>query len=524
MADPFSRKITNVWFLALLGCLALGGIVITWVNTPWGVRAGYDSLFYLTAAQNILKGLGLARLSAEGQVIPLTHFPPLYSLVVAGFSFLVNGDILSSARWTAVLIFGINIFLFGFLCYRYTRSVLAGALGACFCLFSPILLDINISAFSEGLYIALLLPGLYLINESLAHLKGRSLLLAAGFTALCCLARYVGMTVILTGLLAILFMNSQPLKKKIGAAALFGSVSSLPIALWYLRNWMIAGSTTNRTFAVHFPGGADFYQALNTLTVWMLPETLPFRIRLGFWLVVIVFIGLVISRWVRSFMKSQALVGEPSFRFVLLLALSEGIYLFSLFVSRSFFDSSTRWEQRILSPLYIVSALLALIVIWNGLQLERFHWRKIPAAVFLLLILGGYLPASVGFLNQNRLEGVGFTGPAWRNSPTMQVLKRFPPDSIFYSNNSTAIYFVLGVAANGIPERYDGVKAQIRPDYAENLAKMRQGLEEPNTALVIFNPYRDVLENPPLEELTEGLVVYEKTKDGTVYVHPDQTP
>jgi hypothetical protein len=53
---------------------------------------------------------------------------------------------------------------------------------------------------------------------------------------------------------------------------------------------------------------------------------------------------------------------------------------------------------------------------------------------------------------------------------------------------------------------------------------MRQLLRQPNTALVIFIPYRDVLENPPLEELTEGLVVFEKTEDGTVYVNPNPNP
>ncbi len=524
MPVPFTRKLTNNWFLALLGCLALGGILMTWVSTPWGVRAGYDSLFYLSAAENVLKGLGLGRLTAEGQVIPLTHFPPLYSLVVAGFSFLVNGDILSSARWTAVLIFGSNIILFGYLCYRYTHSELAGILGACFCLFSPILLDVNIAAFSEGLYIAFLLPGLFLINESLADLKVRSLLLAAGFTALCSLTRYVGLTVILTGWLAILFLNGFPLKKKVEAAALYGSASALPIALWTLRNWIIAGSTTNRTFAVHFPGKADLSQALNTFTIWILPESLPLQIRVGIWLVMLVLIGLVVFQWARILMNREGLVREPSFRFVMLLALSEGVYLFSLLVSRSFFDSSTRWEQRILSPLYIVSALLALIVLWNGLQLERYRWRKMALAAFVLLLLCEYLPASIGFLNENRIDGVGFTGSAWRNSQTMQVLKRFLPDSIFYSNNATAIYFGLGIPANGIPERYDSVKAQFRLDFADNLMKMRQKLEQPNTALAIFNPYRDVPENPPLEELTEGLVVFEKTKDGIIYVSPNQIP
>ena len=518
------KNIKNSWFVILLACLGLGGILATWISTPWGVRVGYDSLFYLSAAQNVLKGLGLSRLMAEGTVIPLTHFPPLYSLVVAGFSFLVDGDILLSTRWTAVLIFGIIIVLFGYLCYRYSQSKLAGILGAVFCLFSPILLNVNISAFSEGLYIALLLPAIFFINESLTSLKWRYLFIAAFFSAFGCLTRYVGITVILTGLLAILFLNRLSLKKKIGAASLFSIASSLPIAFWYLRNWILSGSMTNRVFAVHLPGKADLYQALNTVTNWIFPETLSFWVRLGGWIVIFVFIGLVAFMWGRSLMKSGRLLDESSFRIVLLIILYEGVYLFSLLVSRSFFDSSTQWEQRILSPLYIISALLTLIVLWNGMHLEHVTWRKIILVTLLLLLFINYFPTSMDFLSTSYVEGLGLTGLTWQNSPTMQILKRFPLDSLFYSNNATAIYFILGKPANGIPERYDSVKAQARSDYKENLNKMRQKLQQSNSALVIFNPYRNVPEYPPLDELTDGLVVYEKTKDGTVYVTPNKNP
>jgi len=524
LSNNIMKNIKNNFFVILLACLGLGGFLVTWISTPWGVRAGYDSLFYLTAAQNVLKGLGLSRLMAEGTVIPLTHFPPLYSLVVAGFSFLVNGDILLSTRWTAVLIFGINIVLFGYLCYRYSQSKLAGILGAVFCLFSPILLNVNISAFSEGLYIALLLPAFFFINESLTYLKWRYLFIAAVFSALCCLTRYVGITVILTGLLAILFLSRLSLKKKIGAASLFSFVSSLPIAFWYFRNWILTGSMTNRVFAVHLPGKVDLYEALNTVTNWIFPETLSFLVRLGGWVVVFVFVGLVAFKWGRPLMKSGRLLEEPSLRLVLLLILHEGLYLFSLLVSRSFFDSSTQWEQRILSPLYIISALLTLIVLWNGLHLERYNWRKIILVALLLLLFISYLPISIDFLSKSYTEGFGFTGLAWQNSPTMQILKHFPPDSLFYSNNATAIYFVLGKPANGIPERYDSVKAQARSDYKENLTRMRQQLQQSKSALVIFNPYRNVPEYPSLDELTDGLEVYEKTKDGTVYVTPNKNP
>ena len=102
----------------------------------------------------------------------------------------------------------------------------------------------------------------------------------------------------------------------------------------------------------------------------------------------------------------------------------------------------------------------------------------------------------------------------------MQVLKEFPPGGTLYSNNPTAIYFVLGRPAVSIPEQYDRVKKKYRPDFEQNLAFMRQQLKDPDSALIIFYPYQDIRENPPLELITDGLDVYRNTTDGTIYVDP----
>lgn len=45
------------------------------MNMPWGIGVGYDSVFYLSAADNLLNGLGLSRLDGYYNVIPLTHYP-----------------------------------------------------------------------------------------------------------------------------------------------------------------------------------------------------------------------------------------------------------------------------------------------------------------------------------------------------------------------------------------------------------------------------------------------------------------
>jgi len=79
-------------------------------------------------------------------------------------------------------------------------------------------------------------------------------------------------------------------------------------------------------------------------------------------------------------------------------------------------------------------------------------------------------------------EGDGFSGAAWKNSETMRLVEQFSPGGTLYSNNPTAIYFVLGRQAISIPEQYDRVVKKYRPEFEQNLTLMRQRLKEPGSA------------------------------------------
>lgn len=520
MQASLEKKRSN-WLLVGLLALALAGVVLAWITTPWGVRVGYDSYFYLNASENLLRGLGLSSLSGEGLIVPLTHFPPFYSLILATASLANRGDILLAARWVAVLVYGFNLFLFGYIIYRYTRSSLAGFLGAGLFLTSPILMDIIVSAFSEGLFLACLLLSLLFLTEGVGDLKTRQLLAAGITTALACLTRYVGVALILTGVFAIIFLSQAQFKKRIIAAIVYAIVSGLPLILWYIRNWLVAGSTSNRVFGIHWPKKGNFLIGIDTITGWFLPQAIPIQIRLYILLACLVLLLIAIYFWARRMhSKELPVVADYSFRFVLVSLLFCLIYSLFLLVSRSFFDASTRWNTRILSPLYLVGILVVIVTIWQAGRVDQFRWRRILASAVVVLLCLFYLPQMYQYLSVSYQEGSGFSGAVWKNSETMQVLKQFPPGGTLYSNNPTAIYFVLGRQAVSIPEQYDRVKKKYRPDFEQNLAFMRQQLKNPDSALIIFYPYQDVRENPPLEVITDGLDVFRNSTDGTIYVDP----
>ena len=54
--------------------------------TPYGVGLTNDSAAYLGGARSISAGLGYARISGDKLPRLITHFPPMYSLVISGVS------------------------------------------------------------------------------------------------------------------------------------------------------------------------------------------------------------------------------------------------------------------------------------------------------------------------------------------------------------------------------------------------------------------------------------------------------
>ena len=62
--------------------LALGGGLLVLFASPWGIGLSPDSVQYIQAARNLRLGFGLSIWGKQGYQ-PLTHFPPLYPLILA---------------------------------------------------------------------------------------------------------------------------------------------------------------------------------------------------------------------------------------------------------------------------------------------------------------------------------------------------------------------------------------------------------------------------------------------------------
>jgi hypothetical protein len=143
-------------FLAILVIISFIGMIALWRSTPYGMGLVNDSATYVEGAANLLAGKGYVRISGGGEIKPITHFPPLFSFLLAGFG-VVGMDLLHAARILITILFGIDILLVGISINKISHSLVFACLGALLLAVSDLHLGVYSFALSEPLFITLML-------------------------------------------------------------------------------------------------------------------------------------------------------------------------------------------------------------------------------------------------------------------------------------------------------------------------------------------------------------------------------
>ncbi len=481
------------WWLALcgLGVLAAGAQLYA---TSSGLATSPDSRYYIEAARR-LAATGHLTTTAGGMLAPLIRFPPLLSVVLAGAG-VVGVDPLAAARFLNAGLLFTNVVLVGRLIH--TLSAGAGRLalaGAGLAAGLPALLQVYVWAWSEPLFIGLLLLSfLVLAGEAGRDRPGR-LALAGLLVGLAGLTRYVG------GAFAAdmaLWLALQPGPGRARRLAPFLAASALPIGLWALRNVLLIGRPTEYILALRGIHAAKFAE---------LPGTgfISYLAVLSLALVAAVLLRVDLRAAWRRMRPGSALSA---------IWLALPVYGAAVLLSIAFLDPGIPLEDRILSPaltLLIVASFSTLAYVTPPPRRARLVW--LSAAT---LYGGCALAAMIGlasFAARLQAVGDGFNSRAWQSSPTIAAMRAWPPDALIYSNGEEAIYLLTGRTSRSLPRPRDG-------DYPLETAALRRDLEANQGTVVIFAAlaYRDFMSRadlvsalPPLAavELADGVIMKE---------------
>ncbi len=121
---------------------------------------------------------------------------------------------------------------------------------------------------------------------------------------------------------------------------------------------------------------------------------------------------------------------------------------------------------------------------------------------------------------KQRHQGIGFTGRDWQTSETIEVIEGLEPEDVIYTNESFPVYFLTGRLTLPVPLKYDPINDVVLDDYRIEIRRMHQEIKDEGGIVVLFDTIFNFPDYYSIEELTEGLVLWNETADGLVYSHP----
>ncbi len=484
-------KYHSLIFWGILLVILAAGVWALVYATPYGPGLINDSVVYIGGAENILAGNGYSRTSGGGEIKPLTVNVPLYSYTLAAMA--KTGMDLIKAGWVISLAcLFLNGFLSALLALRLTSSRWWALVAALLVVSSDAVLQAHTFALSEPLFIVLMLTALLLLSYAVER-KAWYFSAAAGLiVSLTYMTRYIGLSLLATGVVA-LFIFSSTWKARITKITLFLLFGMMGGITWFVRNIMVSGTAANRSLLYHPLTIDKLQEGTQTFLAFLFPDRFNLHQAAPlFWdgftvLMIFSMIALVYLFW-RGFRISPKITDSNRIQTAFLIALQSIFYLVVLFLSLTLLDASTALENRILVPVF-GCVLLIFVYLLNFLWIKKLAWAPwLAASIALIAILSSVYDGRRAAIDLH-VDGQGYASAYYRNSQTIDALKRMPP-AVIWTNRVPAVNLLADRPAYALLAPIDPLTRQKRPNYDSSLQGIRQSVLNGEAILVIFEPNR----------------------------------
>ncbi len=488
------------WLLLMLGALGALGCIVILVSTRWGAVVTDDTFRYVASARSLAEGGILGWPTPEGELVPLTIYPPLVSITLTPFE-LVGIDALDAVRIMNAFYFSLTIFLTGVLVYQVTDTSGFSLLSASLVLTSKVLLEVDAAAMSEALYLVLTTMSFVF---GVTYMKSRRIITLVGagvVSGLAFLTRYIGISLIIALGILLLLDRERTWRRRLRDAFVFSVLSSLPMILWIVRNMVRVGGLINRTLTWHSLSTGWFIEGMRTVLLWFAPgrliqdQVVVFFCIFIFLLLVFILLMMVWSRYRGPLLPGNSLKS-------MLFFFSSYIFLnfVVLFLSRALVATQVPLMDRLLAPVHhagLIVLSIALAVIWRNTS-------KIPRTLivtFCSVFFLFYAYRAVQSVQYMHQQGLGYMSRGWHSSEAIEVIKAHP-DRPIYSNAATAIYFWT-----------DRVTHKLSSN------RIRSGFDRDCAFVVVFDAISLSLYSLSHEELSLDMIG-RQVNDGWIYQHP----
>lgn len=482
--------------LGLVLLAVTAGSLLLWSTAEHGIGVRSDSVEYIWGAETLASGVGLGRLSGEGDFKPMIQFPPLYSTILVVFEWIGVGA-WEGARWLAATFFAANIALIGLATLRLTTSRLAALAAAGFALVAPAILEVNLWAMTEAPFVTFALLGFLVLDDYFRVGKTYLLIFAGTSLGLAILTRYVGAAALGAAGLVLLLRPGKSWLGKIKEGALLAVVAGLPISLWIGRNLLVAGSATNKILNYH-PISAQKWTVLEgTLTGWVSPLQDVFVIGKRK-LAALLGIGLGALMLLRYTYPAKPGARERTLLGWIFLVYVP-VYLFIVFFSVLYTGAAIPLDDRMMYPVYsilIVGAFAAMFFAWKRAR------RLDPRLGVTMLVLFGfvvytlaedYTGGTLALAGESRERGKGYALADLDEREVLLRLAEYPADTLIYTDNVHQLYYFSGRLAYLFPIGFDtATQLEIGEEYIQSLRAIQDRLAAGQRIVFLFFFWEDL--------------------------------
>jgi hypothetical protein len=437
-------------------------------------------------------------------------------------------DMDAAAKLIGLILAAANTALIWHLLMRATNRYFYALAGTLLVVLSPQFVALHSIAMSEPPFLFFLLLTLLAFLHYLETGSRNWLIASALALGLATLARFTAPPLGAAIALCILVNPRQTFARRFWDAVIFTIVSASLFFLWTVASQLVVGRSIGRSLWFYGNMGTkEWLTSLEALTAWLLPDQLPFAVR------VLVFAAFFLAAaWLTIVHTRETLRLARHAKVVdALLPLTLGlffIFYMGFMVLSTSLEANLSLNSRYAFPAYVTTVLMVTIVVANLARARG----PVKWACYALVGLGAVVLVSHSVRIAVRSEqafrsGVGYASKAWIDSPTMAAIAKLPADATLYSNGADAIAYVLKRPASFVPEHVQLRTAIENPNkpFEVQLQQVRDTMAEGNAYVVIFDnvDWRSYLVTEA--ELQERLSLQKiaEEPDGRIYTVPAES-
>ncbi len=502
-----SRLKALPFFIGLILISVFGGIILA-ISTPMGMGQINDSTAYIAGARSVLAGTGYSEIWLASNTEPIIHYPPLLSSILALMG-VFGLDPARGIRALNIFLYSGNIFLMGILGWRMTSRKLVGVLLALGFTLDGTLLRVHAYAISEPLFILLLISSILLIGRYINNKITHLLVLAGLVTGLTLITRYVGLAVLVTILVTLIIFIST-WRKRLGALGIF-LLFALPLLLaWIYRNQHLTGMATNRGISWHPISIDNIRFGLTNFIDWLIPIH---NTDFNYYLLSASILGLifcVVLAWtgytgIMNFIRPPRIPKPNPYAFTTGVFLL--IYSGSIIASMSFFDGTTKFQDRILSPIYI-ALLILFVTLFAWVWITQNMKARVLVSIVVFIL---FFSSSINYYQvvvKLRQDGLGYTSVRFQKSTIANHIRQLPEKIKIYTNSPPAVYSTTDRSSYII-----FLDTELNDSTLKYFSNINYEVHTGEAVLALFGVSMDTINNSVFDQLTDGLKL--RVKYGT---------